>query len=122
MPPVTQQFDAETVMRVHRATGLGPLQTRDHLSKLSEHHRRQLLTAIEQQSGPTYHDPIEDDPSVAPLFAQVRQEVETLVEAESGLRLGRCHRIWHLTQRTLRERHGIEWLTPAQLNPGVAFD
>jgi len=98
------------------------MQARDHLSKLSDHHRRQLLTAIEQQSGPTYHDPIEDDPSVAPVFAQVRQEVESLVQAEGGRYLGRCHRIWHLTQRMLRERHGIEWFTPAQLNPGVAFD
>ena len=122
MPPLTQQFDAETVMRVHRATGLGPLQARAHLAKLSEHHRRQLLTAIEQQSGPTYHDPIEDDPSVASLFAQVRREAQSIVEAEGGPRLGRCHQVWHIVQRTLRERHGIEWLTPAQLNPGVAFD
>jgi len=119
---VTQKFGAETVMRAHRATGLGPLQAREHLSKLSDHHLRQFLTAIEQQSGPTYHDPIENDPSVAPLLAQVRLEAESLVAAEGGRRMGRCHRIWHIMQSTLRERHGIEWLTPAQMNPGVAFD
>jgi hypothetical protein len=121
-PGVAQKFDAETVMRAHRATGLGPLQAREHLSTLSDHHLRQFLTAIEQHRGPTYHDPIVNDPAVAPLLAQVRLEAESLVAAEGGRRIGRCHRIWHIMQRTMRERHGIEWLTLAQMNPGMVFD
>ncbi len=36
--------------------------------------------------------------------------------------MGDCHSIWGLKQRLLRTKHGIEWQTPAELNPDVLFD
>lgn len=119
------QIDAETVMRVHRATGLRVMKARRYVSELSEHHRRQLLAAIEQQTGPEHyylHDPIEDDPTVGPLIAQVRDEIEQSLIAKGECQPGRgALRIWSDTQRALREKHGIEWLTPQQLNPEIGF-
>jgi hypothetical protein len=35
---------------------------------------------------------------------------------------GGCHFIWRETKKVLLEQHGIEWFTPAEMNPGMKFD
>jgi hypothetical protein len=130
---------AKIVMRVHRATGM-PLQScKSHLERLIPAHLAKLLDAISHQRGPTFHDPIEHDPALAVTFETVRSEATTLANEEverlrqesrrDGLERveflltrGHCRRIWHIMQRLLRERHGIEWLTPVEMSPGVCMD
>ena len=36
--------------------------------------------------------------------------------------LGCCHRLWSLQKRILKEKYGITWHTPAELNPDIIFD
>lgn len=36
--------------------------------------------------------------------------------------LGSCHLYWETKQRILKEEYGIEWKTPAEMNPNVAYD
>lgn len=126
-------------MRVHRATGMSLRHCRSHLERSSPVRVTKLLDAISHQRGPTFHDPIEDDPAFAATFEAIRREAEVLAAEEverkrqeyrrDGLERvefllarGHCHRIWNIMQRLLRERHGVEWLTPAQMSPGVCLD
>lgn len=35
---------------------------------------------------------------------------------------GCCHRIWSMQKTILKEKYGITWYTPAELNPDIIFD
>jgi hypothetical protein len=132
-------ISAEVVMRVHRATGMPSQHCKQHLERLSPTHITKLLDATARQRGPTYHDPVEDDPLLSGIFQQARREAQALADEEIErrreeyrrdglesveflLKRGHCHRVWHIMQRLLREQHGIEWFTPAQMSPGVCMD
>jgi hypothetical protein len=71
-------------------------------------------------------DPIEDDPKVKPVIAAAEREADQeLAEVTKGWnpgQLGYCHLRWSVKKRILREGYGIEWRTPAEMNPNVAFD
>ncbi len=66
------------------------------------------------------HDPIEDDER----YQRVELDVERLVRAEigEGGYMGFCHLYWTTKKRILRDEFGIEWKTPAEMNPNVMFD
>lgn len=67
------------------------------------------------------YDPIEDDPSAQPaLRAAEREAKEVLKDAPRGM--GFCHWHWGTKKAILKEKYRIEWRTPAELNPQVAFD
>ena len=125
----------ETVMRIHRATGVPIARCQQHLEHLPLAHLSKLFCAVSQQQGRMFHDPLEDDPALAAIIKQVESEAEVLAVEEfeeflresglpSGLTpgMGRCHHIWGIMQKLLRERHGIDWLTPAEMNPWVNID
>ena len=38
------------------------------------------------------------------------------------IQLGSCHRLWALQKRILKEKYGITWYTPAELNPEIKYD
>ena len=42
--------------------------------------------------------------------------------AEVLIQIGSCHRIWAIQKQILKEKYGITWYTPAELNPDVKFD
>ena len=50
-------------------------------------------------------------------------EAEQLL-AEHPLRgkIGFCHLHWATMQRILREKYGIDWKSPPEMNPHVLFD
>lgn len=134
-----ETITAEVVARVRCKTGMPVLQCKRYLEQLPPADYAKFIAAIDSQDGRILHDPIEDDPAYASIFEQVAREAEALIDQqiqerqrelrasgmehmESMVRRGACHGIWHTMQRLLRERHGIEWRTPAQMNPGVCFD
>lgn len=69
------------------------------------------------------YDPIEDDPKYKEIFEQVRIEAEKQLEQE-GIKkcLGYCHAHWNTMKKILKEKHNIEWKTPAEMNPEIMFD
>lgn len=72
------------------------------------------------------HDPIENDPQFKSVFENIDSEVEALL-AKDGLTMrivgmGWCHMFWPAKQRLLKEKYGIEWKTPGDMNPEVYFD
>ncbi len=42
--------------------------------------------------------------------------------AQVFMQLGRCHRLWTMQKNILKEKYGITWYTPAELNPDIKFD
>lgn len=69
------------------------------------------------------HDPLEDDPAVRPLIDRADAEVRAAWVAEGRVwGRGSCHAFWREKQRVLRDEHGVDWKTPAQINPGIRFD
>ena len=42
--------------------------------------------------------------------------------AEVLSQIGSCHTLWDIQKRILKEKYGITWYTPAELNPDVKFD
>lgn len=42
--------------------------------------------------------------------------------ADLFMMLGSCHRLWSLQKTILKEKYGITWYTPSELNPDVNFD
>jgi hypothetical protein len=69
-------------------------------------------------------DPQERDPRVSPFIeaAAIDAECELRAEGADEHQLGYCHLLWERQRTILRERYGIDWRTPAQMNPDVFFD
>ena len=72
------------------------------------------------------HDPIEDDPKHAQIFEEVVREIKASMRRE-GLPdepafLGWCHMYWGYKKQILRDKYGIDWKSPAELNPGTIYD
>lgn len=106
----------EQLRQVRRATGMPVLLCRDWLSKASPSLRERLLLAAKQRGSPEQfcllHDPIEDDPK----FQSALREATIEAEAETSK-----YDLWTVKQRILREKYGIQWFSPAEMNPGVHF-
>ena len=42
--------------------------------------------------------------------------------AEVLSQIGCCHRLWAIQKHILKEKYGITWYTPAELNPEIKYD
>ena len=70
------------------------------------------------------HDPKEDDPKLGPIIKEAAEEAKRIVYERHGLskhRRGIGHEIWTEQKRLLKEK-GIDWKSPAEMNPNVIFD
>ncbi|MFH1173013.1 MAG: hypothetical protein V1692_00615 [bacterium] len=61
------------------------------------------------------------------LIEQVKKEATEIARKEIGLpkdeaRRGLCHIIWRHQKRILKEKHNIDWKSPAEENPHIIFD
>ena len=135
-PPVS----AEQVATLRRLTDLPWMECKRFLASLSQAERERYIAAAEANPGGILRDPIEDDPAVRPLFLAAceeaarevqewhRQRIAELEQSSPAVadlfRSGRglCHRTWDRIKELLRERHGIEWRSPREMNPWVIFD
>ena len=53
------------------------------------------------------------------------KEVEKILKEEfknEPKTMGLCHKIWARKKQLLKDKYDINWLSPAELNPGVTFD
>jgi hypothetical protein len=69
-----------------------------------------------------FYDPIEDDPDAAPLIRQADREAREKSDRGPQMPLGQCHVFWAIKKRILKEKYGIDWKTPKEMNPKTAFD
>lgn len=73
-----------------------------------------------EKSGHLKHDPVE----WTARYEEVIDEVESIVEqrlADHPRGMGFCHAYWHEKAAVLAN-YGVEWRSPARMNPGVLFD
>ncbi|MEO6908068.1 MAG: hypothetical protein ABI210_09285 [Abditibacteriaceae bacterium] len=73
-----------------------------------------------EETGSKY-DPIEDDPKIKPIIQAAENEAEKQLVG-FGPVLGYCHLFWATKQEILKVKYGIEWKSPAEMNPTVLFD
>ena len=78
--------------------------------------------------GGGYEREVEDDEQYK-LYLKVKDDVsreaEELYNKENELNtpiLGSCHAIWAIEKKIYRERYGIEWHTPQEMQPEINFD
>ena len=60
-----------------------------------------------------------------PHFTAVMALADELTAAEVGdsaSEMGGCHRFWSTKKQILKSRFGLDWESPADLNPDVFFD
>lgn len=69
------------------------------------------------------YDPIEDDLKVRPILDRAGREADQELAAKGITRgCGYCNYYWPVKKRILKEKYGIDWRTPAEMNPDWAFD
>ena len=75
-----------------------------------------------RQSG-LRHDPVEDDPRFAEAFKTIDDEVKVLLtdHPQRG-KDGFFNIYWDTKKTLLKQKHGIDWRTPQEMNPGTIFD
>lgn len=66
------------------------------------------------------HDPIEDTPEFKAIEAELEAKIEAKIGKRSGM--GFCHLYWSVKKEILKKDYGIEWRSPAAMNPRVLFD
>ncbi len=96
---------------------------REMLSFMEPMLRERYLKALSTQRSDYLYDPIQDDPALKDAFEFAGAEARHLAKA-GGLegKLGTCHFMWDVQRRVLREKYGITWFSPKQMNPGVRYD
>ena len=67
------------------------------------------------------HDPIEDDPQMAPLIKAAEKKAKIELRG-TKVGMGWCHMFWGVKEQILQEEYGVEWFSPAEMNPNVCFD
>ena len=66
---------------------------------------------------------VEDDPRYAAIFARIDDEVRAaLADHPQRGAEGFCYVVWGTKKRLLKEKYGIDWRSPDEMNPHVIFD
>ena len=71
------------------------------------------------------YDPKERDPQYRAIIKEADKEAEDILAKRfPGLKgqMGYCQSFWGAKKRILKEKHGIDWKTPDELNPEACFD
>ena len=66
-------------------------------------------------------DPIETDPKYQKQIKKAEKKAESKCKDKKG-KLGYCHAFWGAKKQILFDEFGIEWKSPAELNPYWKFD
>lgn len=65
-------------------------------------------------------DSIEETQEYKKIEQELEKELSKLME--NIPRFGSCHYYWANKKRILKEKYGIDWKSPAELNPHICFD
>jgi hypothetical protein len=68
-------------------------------------------------------DPFEDDPAYAEILDEASNQAESaLANHPMNGGIGFIHVFWEKKKEILKQEYGLEWRTPAELNPDINFD
>jgi len=79
-------------------------------------------------------DPLDSDPAYADIIRSIseaatdlaikdiNEEFPYLNVTRDDLVMGLCHAVWRHKKRLLKELHGLDWSSPAELNPHILYD
>lgn len=130
----------ERLMRLHHETGLPVLSAKGLLVSMPPAEQENFIVALESAQGRILRDPIEDDPNLGPIIGAVLDAVGKQVQDEHDAHIkelaitspavahlfksgrGLCHAVWLKAKQQLKDEHGIDWKTPAEMNPWKHFD
>lgn len=107
-----RDHDKQTLSRLIREFQIDPAKAREELKDDPDTIR--ILELMECK-----HDPQEDDSTLKPIIDAAHVTANQLVPGPREL--GRCHKVWFEQKRLLLEQ-GIDWKTPAEMNPHSFFD
>ena len=131
------------VMLFHKVTGYPVIKSKLYLEQLSCNQQKKVFKALEvaeEKGKRILHDPLEDEPKLQEIFTLVRlqaiQETQDyhhkrIAELEKSspavanfMSKGRglCHIEWQKMKQILKENYGIDWMSPAEINPGTIYD
>ena len=65
-------------------------------------------------------DPVENTLKYRIIKRQLHRKIVAMI-GEGGY-MGYCHKYWSAKKLILRRDYGIEWHSPAELNPDAMFD
>ena len=55
--------------------------------------------------------------------AKTEKEVDDMLKSHPVYKqIGYCHLFWEKKRKILKDRYGIEWRSPSELNPETDFD
>lgn len=66
------------------------------------------------------YDPVEDTPEFQVIKEELEEKIIAKIGPNSGM--GYCYLYWETKRDILKKGYGIEWKSPALLNPKVRFD
>ena len=120
------KIPAETLMRVHRVTRLPVLQAKVFLENASPLFYSRFVAAVNAASINSNEtivlcDPMEKEPETQKVIENVENEVKELFRDRQH-KSGFSRLFAHHKKQILKDRFGIEWFTPAEMNPGIIFD
>ena len=68
------------------------------------------------------HDPQEENPAIKRKINKARIQADNILQLEGHIKcMGYCHELWNL-QKKLLKKEGIDWKTPAEMNPEIDFE
>lgn len=116
-----EPFSIADLFAYHKATGCPVMKAKAELLSMEPELRSRVFKAALGQPSEWggLRDPIEADPATRELVSVAARAAERLVGETVGR--GRSHRIWFEQKRILAAQ-GITWFSPADMNPGIAFD
>lgn len=114
--------DDPIVERICSRTKLRRAVILDVISRFETARYVEIAGLLEQQADETlYRDPIEFMPEFRENLALAENDAN--IELDDRRRgMGFCHLFWRTKKRILREKYGIDWLSPSDMNPMVKFD
>lgn len=67
--------------------------------------------------------PQERDPKKKKLIKAAETEAEYSMEQDGTIHIeGSCQFLWGRQQKILKEKYGISWRSPSDMNPDIMFD
>lgn len=65
-------------------------------------------------------DSVEETVEYKQIEEKLEKELSEQMKKITGL--GSCHIYWSKKKRILKEKYGIDWNSPSELNPHICFD